>query len=771
MRSARSHGFSEGLERIGGPVCPGSCRRISEGRAMGGINPAVTTAPAGRISRTIAWLLVALMAIATLDWRPVPAVAQGPSRNASNFKPDDSEDALIQLRNAANQARDGQWSEAVDLYQRVIDRYAGKVVKVPRDQPGADPTDSSQLFVDARRYCHRLIAGLPAEARVAYRNRMDQLAGRWYREGAAARDPRQLRRVVDQAFCSAWGDDALELLGDLAFQEGRFAEALGDYSQLVPDHADDPALLIHPDPSVDLARVAAKRWLCRAGMGHPPARADLDAFAKAHPGAKGTLAGRTGPYAEILAQAVARDRLELPSEPDGRWPTFAGSPERTRVVPGPIDVGQVQWRIELDKVSSIRAPGARFPRIGLPNDPVRPEQLLAFHPIVLGDQVVICDGSRVTAYHLGDRPAGSDTGDARPVSPAWRHDPENGDGLVRATRSSGVIPRYTLTASGHRIYARMGQSSTSVQRVRGLSRFEAGTSSIVALDWSSQGKLLWERRAIDLELPEHLGMSSRTLNFEGTPVADGRSVFAAATDRGQETMLYVACLDAETGEPRWIRRVGGAQPEADQIMGGFGMPMNNVPTPGDFRHRLLSLDGSRVYYQTNLGAVVALDAETGATQWVASYPRKDPNRLGQSTDRDLNPAVIHDGRVLVAPADADSILAFDAATGRLLWKTEAIADDIKLAHVLGVAQGRLVVTGDRVVLLDVATGKVVGSWPDAANKSHEGYGRGLLAGDLIYWPTKTQIEVLDQRTALRTAPPIKLQEVYHTRGGNLVAGD
>lgn len=738
---------------------------------MGGIKPAVNTSRIGRVPRTIARLLLALLAVVALAWRPSAVIAQGPSRNAPNFKPDDSEDALNQLRNAANHAREKQWSEAVDLYQRVIDRYAGNVIKVPRDQPGADPTETSQLYVDARRYCHRLIASLPAEARAAYRNRMDQIAGPWYREGAARRDSRLLLRVVDQAFCSDWGDNALELLGDLAFQEGRFAEALGYYSQLVPDHPDDPALLIHPDPDLDLARVAAKRWLCRAGMGHPPDRTDLDAFARAYPGAGGSLAGRKGPYAQILAQAVASDRLQPPSDPDGRWPTFAGSPERTRVVTGPIDVGQVQWRVDLEKVSSTRASSTRIPGMSGSGLPVRPEQLLAFHPIVLGDQVIICDGSRVTAYNLGDRPSDSDGGDARPVSPAWRHDSENGTGLVHATRTSGVIPRYTLTASGHRIYARMGQSSTPIMRFRGPRQFEPGTSSIIALDWSSQGKLLWEKRAIDLNLPDRPGLPNRSLNFEGTPVADGRNVYAAATDRGQETMLYVVCLDAETGEPCWVRRVGWAQPDPDQLMGGFNIVMNAVASPGDFRHQLLTLDGSRIYYQTNLGAVVALDAETGTTQWVASYPRQDASRMGQSTERDLNPAVVHEGRVLVAPADADSILAFDAATGRLLWKTEPIADDIKLAHVLGVAKGHLVVTGDRVVLLDVATGKVAGSWPDAPNRSHEGYGRGLLAGDLIYWPTKTQIEVLNQQNALRAAPPIELQKVYGTHGGNLAAGD
>ena len=108
--------------------------------------------------------------------------------------------------------------------------------------------------------------------------------------------------------------------------------------------------------------------------------------------------------------------------------------------------------------------------------------------------------------------------------------------------------------------------------------------------------------------------------------------------------------------------------------------------------------------------------------------------------------MVHDGLVIVAPSDADAIFAFDAGSGRLLWKTEPIADDVKLSHVLGVAKGRLIVTGDRVLLFDVRNGKLAGVWPDSANKSLEGYGRGLLAGDLIYWPTRTEIQVLDQAT-------------------------
>ena len=320
----------------------------------------------------------------------------------------------------------------------------------------------------------------------------------------------------------------------------------------------------------------------------------------------------------------------------------------------------------------------------------------------------------------------------------------------------------------------MGTISTPFQTGRFGRNFqmaEFGTSSIVALDWNAEGHILWEVKSANLELPNRPG-GSRTVNFEGTPIADAQNVYVAVTDRRDEIRVYVACFEAETGNQRWIKDLGTARPEPDQGMGGFNIPMNfSSSSSADYHHRLLTLDGSLLFYLTNLGSVVALEAETGATRWVAAYPHQENNPSGRGSDRDLNPAVVHENKVIIAPSDANAIFAFDAASGRLLWRTEPIADDVKLSHVLGVAKGRLVATGDRVLLFDVRTGKLVSIWPDSGNKSMEGYGRGLLAGDLIYWPTKSEIHVLDQRTGLKPQPPIRLQETYHTSGGNLAAGD
>ena len=718
-------------------------------------------------ARWLSWLAILGLPILLVNI----ASAQAPNRGAPKFIPDSSDPAANFLRIAGDHAQGEKWSEAIQMYQRVIEQYGNKVAALPAGEQDVDRSGDFVLYVDDRWYCHRVIAKLPAEAREIYRKRVDGMAERWYRQGASTRDLASLRRVVDQAFCSSWGDDALELLGDLAFQDGRFGEALSAYGRLVADHPEDARALVHPDPSVDLARVAAKKLLCRAAAGeNPPGPADLKDLATLYPGASGKLAGRTGPYPEIVSESLGSDHLGPAHEPDNRWPTFAGSFQRTKLVPGPIDVGSMQWRVDLQPVPYGRGQGFN-PRGAFGNGPVTApaERLLAFHPIVLGEQVIVCDGARVLAYNLNDRPpADTETSALRVVAPVWKYPADDDAQIPQARHSSPGIPRYTLTAFGNRIYARLGAQSAAYFSGAG----SRGSSSIVALDWSTQGKLLWEQSSTTLSLPNRPPdrNNNRTISFEGTPVADGDSVYVAVTDRREQTATYIVCFSADSGAVRWVRYVGAASPEGDNNIGFIGGMQASVTSPGDFNHRLLSLDGPTLYYQTNLGALAAIEAATGSMLWVASYPRQEPAQLGNGGERDLNPAVIHDGRVFIAPSDAEAIFAFDAQTGRLLWKSDRIADDIKLSHLLGIAKGRLVASGDRVVLFDVKTGKLLHAWPDSG-KALDGFGRGLLAGDKIYWPTQNEIQVLDQRSGLRADPPIRLLEAYHTQGGNLVAGD
>lgn len=709
-----------------------------------------------------------VIGLAALMFAPSTSPAQGGGRTATKFYPDFSDTADALLRNAAGHARDRQWAEAIEIYQRVIQQFGEKVARLPKDDPSGDPAGDSILYADVRHFCQQRLAQLPLEARAVYRSRVDVQAERWFRQGEKSRDGASLRRVVDEAFCSSWGDDAVELLGDLAFQDGRFEEALDAYRRLVADGTGTATDFVYPDASVDLPRVAAKKLICRQALGESPiGQDDLDQYAKIYPDSRGALAGREGLYRETLSAVFTHDRLALPVQPDGRWPTFAGAPSRTHVVPDPVDVGSLQWRVELDAVKV--GTGRPYRGVNMVSGPTHPDKLLAYHPIVLGDQVIVCDAGQILAYDLNDRPTGRPGSLVGAVKLAWKHDEEQGGGGPQATRMTVGIPRFTLTAVGDRIYARMGL--TSVPFMGG--RMAGGSQSyLVAVDQSTDGKILWKKLPGDVTISRKPGdNTSRNLGFEGTPVADVRNVYVAMTDRREQITTYVVCLDGATGATRWVKYLGAASADAENMfgMGMGGMGMGGGASPGDFGHRLLSLDGSAIYYQTNLGAVVALDAETGGIRWVATYPRQD-RLAGGTHDRDLNPAVIYNGLVIVAPDDANAIYAFDAASGRLAWKTDPLPNEVKLSHLLGVAKGRLIATGDRVLLFDVKTGKLLHSWPDSGH-GFEGYGRGLLAGDKIYWPTRNEIHVLFQETGLRSDPPIRLQETFQESGGNLAVGD
>lgn len=732
----------------------------------------------GRVGLASAIGLIAGIGVGGLAW-PRQAHAQrvliapepsNPGKSAGKFYPNTSSVADAFLRNAQAHVRDAQWGEAIDIYRRVIGQFGDIVCALPKDDPAGDPTGNSELSVDVRQYCQRRIAAMPPEGREIYRARVDAQAEGWYRKGAAERDRGLLRRVVEQAFCSSWGDDALDLLGDLAFQDGRFAEALSTYRRIVPDRPGEPLGLVHPDPDVDLARVAAKKLLCRAALGDaPPTAADLEAFAAAYPQAKGRLAGRDGLLSKDVSEAIASDHLAAPVQLDGRWPTFGGAPSRSKVAPGTIDIGSFQWRLKLEPITngSARQPNNNpfgNQRFGQPPAATTGEPILAYHPIVLNDQVVVGDDHQIAAYNLNARPEGKDG----TVELAWKHDEnQNSERPARAPQGSA---RYTLTASGDRIYSRTGAAgaNAAMNRMNGM-QVPTPPSYIVAVERSTEGKVLWRRSSVDVDLPRRGGGAAveaapAQASFEGTPVADGRGVYAAMTVGGAMTACYVVALDAETGATLWARHIGDSNaPNGNNMNMGFG----GMPTSGgDIGNRLLSLDGPTVYYQTNVGAVAALDAETGAIRWLASYGQQD--RPAGGRDRDPNPAIVHEGRVIVAPDDSQAIFAFDAVTGKLVWRTGPMPD---VTHLLGVAKGRLIATGNHVWSIDAASGKVLRCWPED-QRGYDGYGRGILAGDQIYWPTKTEIHVLDQASGLRgDRPPIKLQETFQTGGGNLAVGD
>jgi outer membrane protein assembly factor BamB len=660
--------------------------------------------------------------------------------------PGESPSAAQRLESARKLAHDGQLTEAVDEYQRLLEEAGDKLAPL-----------SERHLVQVRWLCHLDLAALPPEGRRLYRNRVDAQARKWFEQGTATRDAALLRRVVDEAFCSRVGDRALDALGDLAFERGAFVEAERWWARIVPPadrdpHAARPLELVFPDPQVDVARARAKQLLAR--LFRPESEVDsaavaeaLRAYRRLHPDAAGPFAGRTGKYADTL-QALLERRAALAPEAPG-WTTFGGSPSRNLVLPaGPSDPNRLarlvpRWRFRLethDRLDDNDVPGQPGPPGGVKGPGGRPAgaRALAFHPLVVDGQALVADTSAVSAYDLR-------TG----RSSVWY---DAGAELARLNLANPQAPaahdlRYTLTAADGCVFARLGAPCFGPE-----SRPADCDSLLVCLSVrpDSRGeRLRWRAR------PE--AGPRECAVFEGAPVAaDGRVYVAVTRFTGGRNITAVHCYPARAeGTPplRW-RQDACETPE----LGGKDVRC---------RHHLLTLAGPNVVYCSHSGAIVALDAVTGRHVWARRYPSRGSGTEEQPSPRDLAPPVYAGGRLFVAPADYDRLLCLDPATGQLLWQR----DKVEVVHLLGVGHGRLIFTTPQGIrAVSAATGSDGDGWAEPDVGDLPPFGRGFLAGGLVFWPTRSKLYVLDQADGQQPddVHPGPWQEIPL---GNLAYGD
>jgi outer membrane protein assembly factor BamB len=362
--------------------------------------------------------------------------------------------------------------------------------------------------------------------------------------------------------------------------------------------------------------------------------------------------------------------------------------------------------------------------------------------LIVGELLLASNEDHVLAFNV------------RTGRPAWGENaivyPGEGDVAASAanrtsySRGAMGVPRFTLTAHGNKLFARMGSQVTA--SVQGNPPVRA-SGQIACLDLHAEGRLLWS-----------IAPSEEGWAFEGTPVSDGTNIYVAERRSEVNPQAHVACYDAETGQLVWRRFICSAQTPARGMV-------------EECTHQLLTLAQGMIYFNTNLGCVAALDTRDGQIAWIAKYPRPKTGDLAKPAAhfyRDLTPCVYDRGRVFVAPADCDRLFALDAGSGRALWEAPH-ADDV--TQLLGVGGGQLLASGDRLWWINAENGKITHVWPEQG--SPRGFGRGLLAGDKVYWPTRDTINVFDQRSGaavglieLRKRMP----DGQDAMGGNLIAG-
>ena len=483
-----------------------------------------------------------------------------------------------------------KWEQVLEDYQKLIDEAGDALVLMRAVNSRSSLPPAS---VQVRRLVHLRIAALPPSILRRYRQNVDAHAQKLLEEGKNQRSPGPLRRLVDESFCSRFTDQALDLLGDLAFEKGDFEEALAWWRLLAlpPGEAESPPpdCLLFPDSSLDSARIRAKEVLAYAFMDRADrARRELVIFRKLHPLARGALAGGTGLYATILDAWIERLAEHAVKSNQEAWTTFAGNPARNRILavcpPARLWLDGPAWRVRL--------PANPTGAAADPPPRTNPAGRLACHPLVVDSKVLVADGRSVTGYHLL-------TGQQLfrfVLKDAGLEDSKGGDG------------RYTLTAWNQRVFARLGRQTLFP---KALEEKDELPSILVCLNLAGPkpGGLLWK---ISATRPDN-GPGY----FEGAPLAaDGRVFSAVSWVVGLETHTAIACYDAETGQRRWCQEVY-AGPEFEDLGEG------RIAEPRKRQH-LLTLAGGTLYYCSHAGAVVALDPWSGQCVWGARYVSRGP---------------------------------------------------------------------------------------------------------------------------------------------------
>jgi hypothetical protein len=607
------------------------------------------------------------------------------------------------------------WEQLPDAYYRMALDSGDALVTLP-DEANRGPAWTS---VQVRRLCQQRLTLLPRIALHWYRQRVDAEANALFEQGRRTRSSVPLRRLADELFCSSVGDQALDLLGDLAFERGHFDEARHWWSQLAPLDPLPADHLRFPDPKVDLVRVQAKQILVLIFQGRlSDAQTRIARFQQQHPEAKGDLAAESGRYGDVLQKTWAAFTLSQSNANDEPWTTFGGDPLRNRVLPQALahlwEDGPT-WRVPLPSLS-----------MGLPRDSqlLNPARRAAFHPIIVHQQVLFADHRSVVSYHLttGKELFRFDLRTAGLIDP--------GPGVDNKI----LLPRFTLSADHDRAYVRLGATGVGppkegaapakpgVQRLK--NRVKAEASYLVGLDLTQpevkKPRLLWHVSAPAVD-------NARTW-FEGSPlVHDGRVFTALARRAGGRVLTSIVCHDT-LGRQRWARELCDSPDREDA-----------PSAPRDQQH-LLTWTGGQIVYCSHAGAIVAVDAWTGQPTWGVRYqPRNSTEMRLAPPARDLAPCLCADSLIYAAPFDSDCVFCIDAQTGRVRWTLE----DIDVVHLLGVVQGRLVLaTRNGVQAVDAATGQ--SDWTQPSEGRLPSLGRGLLAGGGLFWPTVD--ELLPYRT-------------------------
>ncbi|MEX0702362.1 MAG: PQQ-binding-like beta-propeller repeat protein, partial [Planctomycetales bacterium] len=549
------------------------------------------------------------------------------------------------------------------------------------------------VFVPVSQYCQRRILEFPKNDLDFYRQLYDSRAREAFEQARRQYSLLGLSDVVNSMLATSYGGPALLELGNAALDSGHYLSAL-EYFSTVRDS--------FPDEELRTPDLELKIELCRKMLGQETSKvAGRESKETAEPAtnADGRLSTeQRGRFEQVIGTA----RFEAPpfhsqvtSDPHSAADDYTLMPASD----DPLAVKEPVWEIEL--------PGSRS------------DFFVYSQPVVARDSVIYRHKNIVYCRSVLN-------GSLR-----WKND---------------MGGRATWQDWGERQYP---QEDLLVQDGLVFTAISKAGPSLVALD-EVTGQLRWAYGPMVAANVEESRM-----RFETAPAGGPRTVYAGYVldniegETHTDSEYGLIAFESTTGRLQWRAPLCRLAP--GKFAGGFAERRRNRIR--SFTSPPLYHEGV-VYYNTNAGAIAALDALSGRIKWLARYPYyPDVHDATRQFGRGGGPAsytrvffephspmfwynqrpLLVGERLIVPAVDSNMLFSLDRRTGKVEWartKTGTAS-----AYVLGMTRnGELAVayTGRNgrirwhginspgpVHLLDPKTGETLWQSPDLVMKDDQ----------------------------------------------------
>lgn len=516
------------------------------------------------------------------------------AQDATPVYVDDSptaEEVLVQLPRLLAQ---DNVAEAASNIQRLLDEEPDRLVA-----DAADP----ELYQSVRRRLHEALLGSP-ELLERYRLTQEPRARRLLEEG-------KIEEVERSLLLTRSGALAALAAAERHFEAARFHAATRTLAQL----ADHPDVLSDADLAARCARVLVT--ITPYAEGDTARRAAL------------AMAKVAGIEDEITPEAMRR----IDAPPSARQRSTGIAEAGEPFTPGellarPLRSAPVRGSDALAEASLLR--GQRLSS-GEPTPWVM--------PVLAGDLVLLNDSRRLTAW------------DRVTLTRRWQYEPdaesasafEVPDRMYRRISENALEDSAPVAVAGG---VAIGVVDPSQGRTTSVPQLHA-----VALD---SGDPLWNTSA------SRLRSEWSDAAFSGPPmIVEGRvitGVFQFSPLR-RVMSAYIAGLDLYTGELQWSVLAGTAGVSPSQRLTRIA--------------HLVTESQGIVYYTDPIGVVGAIEAHTGRPVWVRRVGAEDGFSATSRDEWEQPAPVVAGDRVVVISPDQRWVMVLDRATGREIGRREA----------------------------------------------------------------------------------------------------